>query len=238
MKNYTYVVSDIHGQFDAFEKMLKKIKFKNDDIMYIIGDVIDRGPEPIKIIEYIMQKKNMVLLAGNHEHMAVICINKLLSEINQNVIDELENGEIMGVIEEWQQNGGAITFSQLLVLGKSRIKEIYNFLSHLKLYKELEIADKKYLLVHAGLGNFDKNKKMKEYTIMDLCWERLDYNKKYFDDKTIITGHVPTQIIKENKKPGYIYFNENNIDVDCGCSYGERLGCLRLDDMKEFYVEI
>ena len=101
MKNYTYVVSDIHGQFDAFEKMLKKIKFKDDDIMYIIGDVIDRGPEPIKIIEYIMQKKNMVLLAGNHEHMAVICINKLLSEINQNVIEWRDNGSYRRMATKW-----------------------------------------------------------------------------------------------------------------------------------------
>lgn len=238
MKSYTYVISDIHGELDAFKEMLNKIKFKNSDMMYIIGDVIDRGPDSVETLKYIMDKENMVLLAGNHEHMAVMCLNRLLKEITEKTIDEIESGETMGVIEEWQLNGGAITLSQLLVLGKSNIIKIYNYLTHLKLYKELEIGNKKFLLVHAGLGNFKKNKKMKEYSIWDLCWERQNYNKKYFDDKYIITGHTPTQNIKENENPGYIYINNNNIGIDCGATYGERLGCLRLDDMKEYYVDI
>ena len=63
-------------------------------------------------------------------------------------------------------------------------------------------------------------------------------NIRYFDDKFIITGHTPTQNIKDNDNPGYIYINKNNIDIDCGATYGERLGCLRLDDMKEYYVDM
>ena len=238
MKKYTYVISDIHGELDAFKEMLKKIKFKDSDMMYIIGDVIDRGPDSVKTLKYIMENENMVLIAGNHEHLAVMCLNKLLKEITEDTIDEIESGETMGVIEEWQLNGGAITLSQLLLQGKTKIIEIYNYLTHLKLYKELEVGDKKFLLVHAGLGNFKKNKKMKEYSILDLCWDGLNYNKKYFDDKYIITGHTPTQNIKENENPGYIYINNNNIAIDCGATYGERLGCLRLDDMKEYYVDI
>ena len=33
LKNYTYVISDIHGELDAFKEMLKKIKFKDSDKM-------------------------------------------------------------------------------------------------------------------------------------------------------------------------------------------------------------
>ena len=53
----------------------------------------------------------------------------------------------------------------------------------LKLYKEFTVEDKKYILVHAGLGNFNKNKKLKEYNIMELVWDRMDYEKVYFEDK-------------------------------------------------------
>jgi len=40
-----YVMSDIHGQAGAFYKMLKKICFSDNDQMYVLGDVIDRGPD-------------------------------------------------------------------------------------------------------------------------------------------------------------------------------------------------
>lgn len=73
---------------------------------------------------------------------------------------------------------------------------------------------------------------------MELVWDRMDYEKVYYKDKYIITGHTPTQFIEGNKNPGYIYINGMNIDIDCGCSMNERLGCLRLDDMKEYYVDI
>ena len=40
-----YVRSDVHGQYKAYTKMLKKIDLKAEDTLYILGDVIDRGPE-------------------------------------------------------------------------------------------------------------------------------------------------------------------------------------------------
>ena len=46
-----YVTGDIHGCFDKFMKLLKKIKFSEKDNLYIIGDVIDRGPKPIETLQ-------------------------------------------------------------------------------------------------------------------------------------------------------------------------------------------
>ena len=38
-----YVISDIHGEYELFMKMLEKIKFQNTDTLYILGDILDRG---------------------------------------------------------------------------------------------------------------------------------------------------------------------------------------------------
>ena len=65
-----YVMSDIHGQAGAFHKMLKKIQFSDNDHIYILGDVVDRGPDGIEIIKYVMSRKNITLLIGNHEHIS------------------------------------------------------------------------------------------------------------------------------------------------------------------------
>lgn len=237
MKSYTYVISDIHGQYDAFIKILKRIKFKDSDKLYVIGDVIDRGPNSIKTLLYIMEKENIELLAGNHEYMATLCLNYLLREISNDVVDKLSDGMILGLLEEWNMNGGESTLKELLSVDKETRNRIFNYLVRLKLYKELEVGDKKLILVHAGLGNFKKNKKLKDYSIMELVWDRLDYSKVYYKGKYIVTGHTPTQIIDGNDNPGHIYKSGNNIDIDCGCAFGKRLACLRLDDMREFYEE-
>lgn len=50
----TYTVSDIHGQYALFQKLLESIHFSDDDFLYILGDAIDRGPDGIKILQAIM----------------------------------------------------------------------------------------------------------------------------------------------------------------------------------------
>ena len=49
------------------------------------------------------------------------------------------------------------------------------------------------------------------------------------EGKTLIVGHVRT-------KSGKIEHGEGSIFLDCGVENGGKLGCLRLEDGKEFYV--
>ena len=62
-----YITSDIHGCYEEFMELLETIKFSKEDTLYILGDMIDRGPEPIKVLQYIMKQDNMKVILGNHE---------------------------------------------------------------------------------------------------------------------------------------------------------------------------
>ena len=46
-----YVMSDLHGEYDKYLAMLKKIKFSDADELYILGDVVDRGKKPVEILQ-------------------------------------------------------------------------------------------------------------------------------------------------------------------------------------------
>lgn len=60
---------------------------------------------------------------------------------------------------------------------------------------------------------------------------------QYFDDISVVTGHTPTQEIKSNSRPGYIYKGNNHIAVDCGyCRPDEQLAALCPDTGKEYYA--
>lgn len=233
----TYVMSDLHGNYDSYIAMLDKINFQNSDILFILGDILDRGPNPIKIILDLMKRPNVEIIAGNHCVMACECFKFLLQEITEENLSEIDDDTIEKLLN-WQQNGSASTTKEFHSCDKETQKEIIEFISDFELYDEIEVCGKTFVLVHAGLANFDSEKELWEYELDELVWHRPDYDRKYFEDKYVITGHTPTMAIEGNPRPGYIYHANNHIAIDCGCSFpGGRLGCLRLEDMKEFYVE-
>ena len=56
----TYVISDIHGEYLKLIKMLRKIHFSEVDTMYVLGDVLDRGPYPIQVIRLMIRHSNII----------------------------------------------------------------------------------------------------------------------------------------------------------------------------------
>ena len=49
-----YVMSDIHGNLRRFKSVMEKIALKPDDTLYVLGDVVDRHPYGIEILQEIM----------------------------------------------------------------------------------------------------------------------------------------------------------------------------------------
>ena len=62
-------MSDLHGRYDKYTEMLKKINFTGDDEMYLIGDICDRGPQAAQIYLDAMSRNNVYCIMGNHEKM-------------------------------------------------------------------------------------------------------------------------------------------------------------------------
>ena len=68
-------------------------------------------------------------------------------------------------------------------------------------------------------------------------WSIPEYEKIYFEDRYIITGHTPTGYIDENYI-GRICRKNRHIAIDCGAVFGAPLGCVCLDTLEEFYTDI
>jgi hypothetical protein len=65
------LVGDIHGCIEEFNELLEKIKYDVNTMALIpVGDLIDRGPEPKKVVEQIMAMELMPI-KGNHDDKAV-----------------------------------------------------------------------------------------------------------------------------------------------------------------------
>jgi serine/threonine protein phosphatase 1 len=79
----TYVMSDLHGEYRKFLAMLAKIDFSEEDTLYVLGDVIDRGEEPIALLTDLSQRSNVIPLVGNHEVMMLDVMEGLMVEIRE-----------------------------------------------------------------------------------------------------------------------------------------------------------
>ena len=230
-----YVMSDIHGEYDKFIELLKKINFNDSDTLYILGDIFDRGKHPIKIILKIMTMPNVICIVGNHELMGMRCLPFLMGEITDESIEKLDE-KILNDILTWQYSGFSSTIKEFAELDVETQQAVIDYIGEFLTYEQLKLNGQKYLLVHAGLRNFSPDRPFEDYYIDELVWERPDYNKPYFDDIITITGHTPTQIIHGNTNPGFIFRKNNHIDIDCGvCFEGGRLAALCLDTNEEFY---
>ena len=231
----TYVISDIHGEYDLFEELLEKIGFCDRDKLFVLGDMIDRGPNPMKVVRRLMLMPNAVCLVGNHELMALKCLDFLRKEITDSTLDELDH-DMMDNILIWQYNGSRTTIEAFRRMDKQSQDDVLEFLKDLSVYEEISVGDKEYLLVHAGLGNFSEERSFDDYNLDELVWERPDYDRQYFKDIFVITGHTPTQTIEGNLSPGYIYRKNNHIAIDCGACFEDgRLAALCLETGEEFY---
>ena len=135
-------------------------------------------------------------------------------------------------------NGGDTTLQEFRQLDHEQKLAVMDYLDECTYYETVVVNNMKFLLVHAGLGNYRDDKDIDDYTMEEILFMRPDYSIPWFKDIITISGHTPTQIIEGNPNPGRIYHHNRHIVIDCGC-YGEggRMAALRLDDMKEYYVE-
>lgn len=64
-----YVMSDIHGCYDEFQALLKKINFNHKtDQLYLVGDLINRGPKSLAVMKYLMKHQSSIFpVLGNHD---------------------------------------------------------------------------------------------------------------------------------------------------------------------------
>lgn len=222
-----YVVSDIHGNYELLMKLLIKIKFNKNDTLFVLGDFIDKGKDSKKVIDLLFKtlKHYCIVLCGNHEYDLIkFASNQMLNDLND-----------YEVLKKCKSNFNMKDLT---------LENLDNIMNCQFYYEEDD-----FLLVHAGIPVNEDGSVVypEDASIEQLVYDRHFKNENVIplDYKCIIFGHTPTQFISQDykfikyKKEGKLGYNVNDyykIQIDTGNYLTGVLGCLRLDDMKEFYV--
>lgn len=233
-----YVTSDLHGlPLADLKRLLNMVNFNDDDWLFILGDVIDRQNDGgIEILKWLLEQPNAQLILGNHEAMLLSC-DFVFEEITDESIGNFTK-EKMELLMNYTQNGGDVTLKTLRSLLQTEpdtLTDILDYLRDAPVYETVSVGNKDFLLVHSGLDNFDKNKKLADYTVDELIWAWPEITDEYFDDIITVFGHTPTMSYDHANK-GKILKTKTWIDIDVGVPYGNSPVLLRLDDLKEFYL--
>ena len=196
-----FAIGDAHGCSSTFRKMvLEVIDVQKSDILYCLGDYIDRGHDSKGVVDFILElrAKGYALhtLRGNHEQI---------------MIDSPKSSDRL---QHWIVNGGQETLDSFGVLSYDDLHPEYKaFFEQTEFY----LIYDRYIFVHAGL-NFSNPDPFEDKEAM--LWIRggeVDYEK--LANRIIVHGHTPTPLDVILAQKG-----KKVINLDGGCVYKQREG--------------
>lgn len=232
----TYVMSDLHGHYEKFRKMLEKIAFSDHDELYVLGDIVDRGPQSAELLLDMSMRSNVYPILGNHDMTASIILKKSCSLIDDDLCADMETDSFIKLMASWQLDGGQATLDSFKRRTPDERETLLDYLDEFVPYECIEVNGHKFLLVHGGLPFDKRHIPLEEQDVGKLIFERPMYDMRYYEDITLVTGHTPTVTIDPYYR-GKIYHKNGHLAVDCGAGFGLPLGCVRLEDFAEFYIE-
>ncbi len=210
----TFVIGDVHGCYYTLIDLVDKLP-KDADLIFV-GDLIDRGKYPSKVVKFIRKNRYKSVL-GNHEYTFIKFFNEYQSATNFDMLKE-----------KWHSwlflNGGKKTLESYNLWenfdpSKEILEKVQSdilWMQNLPIYIELDVKYKNKLPIVVSHSNITKvwkykdNSDKQEYFLDRATRERdLSYDK---DSKIFnIYGHTP------NTNPRA---NLNSINIDSGCCFG------------------
>lgn len=231
----TYCISDPHGRYDKYRRILQTIGLRSQDTLCVLGDVVDRGPDGIRILLDMMARPNVTPILGNHEYMMAYCLRFLMREVTDESLSALD-GEKLAALRDWSANGGEPTLRAFRALSPSERTDVLDYLGEFSLYEQVRAGGEDYVLVHAGFASFSPDRPLDGYRPDELIIGQGDFEASYWPDRYVVSGHTPTQLIPGAPEPGRVYRTGRRIFIDCGCAFGGHLGALCLDTGDVFYA--
>ena len=263
----TYVFSDVHGHHRTLERLLESVQPSDEDEIWVLGDLVDRGPDPVAVIDTCRALPNVHILMGNHEDM---------------MLDFFHDPRNEAIRFQWELNGGYSTRDGLAQLSESELIDVIDWAENLPYYAHVSVAERNYLLVHAGLRplSFSSHSRWTDATMdallrfqerEDLLWIRDEFwgratgfINEHGEGPIVIAGHTPVPYVQDllrdssmSDRPARNEDGECQImhlgacdqtggvadrwAIDCGAAGGAgwgRIGMIRLDDGTEFYESV
>ena len=223
-----FVVSDLHGNFEAFSHWIETVHFNNKDFCIVNGDVIDRGEWGFGILNWIAENpKNFLFLIGNHEELMLSALDEM--QMNKSVY----SGDKQQL---WFLNGGEHTYEDMLRYPQKTQEFVLNFLRNSAYVARLTTAtnQRDAFVCHAGLTAkwlnevYNDHLSKDKHGMSNITWARDEWWHRPSDFyHLLVTGHTSTHNF--GGKYGEPLFDGLNqrIVIDCNTIKSNKVGYVR-----------
>ncbi len=231
----TYAISDIHGAYDEFQRLLDKIRFQYDgsDSLYLLGDYGDWGEKSMETILAVKQMDEeydfVHCLMGNHELM-------FLATIEYGITDDTVSESARNWLET---NRGQVTWDAFRTLSEEEQESLHRWLKNLPFSCDIPVDGRLFMAAHAYpfFEDMEYTAAQRQRCRMDSVWRRLLLRENPFagyrgrkNYSMLICGHTITDYYygELNREAGKnllgsfpparnrIYRAEKFVDIDCG----------------------
>lgn len=216
----TYVISDICGNYQKFKKLMDNVLINDSDTLYILGNTVDFGDEPMELLEDISMRANVYAVAGARDYLAARMLYSFDKMLKGGTTPD---ASYISEMTEWVAEGGQTTLDGFRALDADAREGVLDYLTEMTLYEETVIKGKTYILMSRGIANYNADTDLEDYEPEDFFAD--DAKAPQIEDAIVVVGGEPT-------KSGKIERDGNVIRINCGA----KLACLCLESGKEFYV--
>ncbi|KAL3229515.1 hypothetical protein RNJ44_01651 [Nakaseomyces bracarensis] len=141
-KQYLFI-GDVHGMYDKLMDLLNKVSFESSDMEVIfVGDFITKGPDNVKVVEWMMEHRDKVqFVLGNNEFSVIMCA------LNPEVLQENSAGtDIYKVKQSHLEVAQSLSGAQVEYIAQE---------GTIVLEVDLEKTQQRLIAVHAGILPMD-----------------------------------------------------------------------------------
>ena len=204
MPQKTLIVGDIHGCHAEFMALLDKASLTADDEIIAVGDIVDRGPDTVRVLEFFQKEKNARSLLVNHERKHIRSFQ----------------GKVRPALSQ------LITRRQI---GEERYPDMCAFMDSFVRFLELPEAILAHGFFEPNIPLSDQKEDVLIGAISGDIYLKQTYDRPWYEhyekDKPIIVGHLD---YSRNGQP-FIY-QDRVFCIDTGCCHGGNLTGLLLPD--------
>lgn len=242
------VTSDIHGHLTLLKKLLEKAGFSRDYILVIAGDLVEKGPESLRTLRYVMNLREeygedkVIVLPGNVDLWRIQMLEDLDGESSEAFYRYLER------MRDWKgtslydevalELGIRLDSPEQTVAAKAMILERcsreFGFLRSLPAVVETQ----RYIFVHSGLPVSDRPEDLatlKDRNIYDVLKYDAFLSSGRSFQKYVVAGHWPVCLYDDRiPQANPILDRERHIisiDGGCGLKKDGQLNMLIIPDI-------
>lgn len=225
-----YVISNLYGNYDNYEAILKKINFNKNDTLFVLGNIVDGGNKGIEILQDMMLRENVFPILGDHDYIAYEVLSQIYDATKDDITAPLSK-EVSDLCQMWIERGGEGTLEGFAKLSNEEKEAVLDYLEEFSLYEEVEAGDMEFVLSYSVPDDFFIDDKLEDYSAEEILSGEIDYERDCFFGKVLVSAKDFVDDIVPGPD-GTIFKNECHIAINCG----DITAAYCLDTDEEFYI--